>query len=182
MLCIVLAVAVPPHCCHPLPSLIFTGFKVTRAVSPCDFRGTPLVTIKWAYNVLYSYLVAAHHPRRRRSPPLLSSPPLADIYGVYGEGLFILVCLLRVHKRETSDFLPEAAGFTMAIVRQFPPISGGSCCANTIVTALLTASKFIKYHSNKWVHSILHCLSPVLQSPGFGYFCLALPIGTSDQG
>ncbi len=56
-------------------------------------------------------------------------------------GLFILARLLGLHKRETSNFLPGAAGFTMAIVRQFRPILDGSCCANTIVTALLTASK-----------------------------------------
>ena len=49
--------------------------------------------------------------------------------------------LLGLHKRETSNFPPGATGFTMAIVRQFRPILDGSCCANTIVTALLTASK-----------------------------------------
>ena len=56
-------------------------------------------------------------------------------------GLFILARLLGVHKHETSNFPPGAAEFAMAIVNQFLPILDGSCCANTIVTALLTASK-----------------------------------------
>jgi hypothetical protein len=45
--------------------------------------------------------------------------------------------LLGVHKRETSNFPPGAAGFTMAIVRQFPPILMNSPMQTMIVIAEL---------------------------------------------
>ena len=53
------------------------------------------------------------------------------------QGLFILARLLGVHTRETSNFPAGAAGFTMAIVRQFPPISMNSPLQTTIVIKII---------------------------------------------
>ncbi len=58
-----------------------------------------------------------------------------------GEDIFILVCLLGVHKCETSDLPTGAAGFTVGKVRQFPPIWMASTARRMRVKVELKTSK-----------------------------------------